>query len=408
MGRSITNELLDKSKEAMVSAVQIYNNPLIKFKSEMFIITAIISWTYLMHAYYSKKSIDYRYFHMKGKRKRYDRTKNGAYKHWELERCINEQASPLDKGTANNLRFLIGIRHEIEHQKTDSIDEYIGAKLQACALNYNREIIKMFGDKHSIKDNLSLAIQFSPISPEQEQLLRKESTNEIPTNVRNFIATFESKLDDEELKSLYYSYRIVYIPIQVNRANQADKAIEFISPDSDKAKDVERVLVKAVEKAKFLPGDIVKMMNEEGYSTFSMHYVVKPFSPSELVARVKAHIARYQRLKGDAQKEITVLRFGTLEIQPQTHRVFVSGREVHLATREFELLLFLAQHPQIVFSKDTLYDRIWNLDAMGNTSTVSVHINRLREKIEADPANPHWLQTVWGVGYRFNSSLDSV
>ena len=415
MGRSITNELLDKSKEAMVSAIQIYNNPLIKFKSEMFIITAIISWTYLMHAYYSKKSIDYRYFHMKGKRKRYDRTKNGAYKHWELERCINEQASPLDKGTANNLRFLIGIRHEIigirheiEHQKTDSIDEYIGAKLQACALNYNREIIKMFGDKHSIKDNLSLAIQFSPISPEQEQLLRKESTNEIPTNVRNFIATFESKLDDEELKSLYYSYRIVYIPIQVNRANQADKAIEFISPDSDKAKDVERVLVKAVEKAKFLPGDIVKMMNEEGYSTFSMHYVVKPFSPSELVARVKAHIARYQRLKGDAQKEITVLRFGTLEIQPQTHRVFVSGREVHLATREFELLLFLAQHPQIVFSKDTLYDRIWNLDAMGNTSTVSVHINRLREKIEADPANPHWLQTVWGVGYRFNSSLDSV
>lgn len=261
MGRSITNELLDKSKEAMVSAVQIYNNPLIKFKSEMFIITAIISWTYLMHAYYSKKSIDYRYFHMKGKRKRYDRTKNGAYKHWELERCINEQASPLDKGTANNLMFLIGIRHEIEHQKTDSIGEYIGAKLQACALNYNREIIKMFGDKHSIKDNLSLAIQFSPISPEQEQLLRKESTNEIPTNIRNFIATFESELDDEELKSLYYSYRIVYIPIQVNRANQADKA-----------KDVERVLVKAVEKAKFLPSDIVKMMNEEGYSTFSMHY----------------------------------------------------------------------------------------------------------------------------------------
>lgn len=95
----------------------------------------------------------------------------------------------------------------------------------------------MFGDKHSIKDNLSLAIQFSPISSEQEQLLRKESINEIPTNVRNFIATFESESDDEELKSLYYSYRIVYIPIQVNRANQADKAIEFISPNSDKAKN---------------------------------------------------------------------------------------------------------------------------------------------------------------------------
>ena len=132
-------------------------------------------------------------------------------------------------------------------------------------------------------------------------------------------------------------------------------------------------------------------------------YIVKPFSPSELVARVKAHIARYERLKGDVQESSPALHFGVLEIQPQTHRVFVSGREVRLAAREFELLLFLAQHPQIVFSKETLYDRVWSLDAVGSTSTVSVHMNRLREKIETDPANPCWLQTVWGAGYRFNS-----
>ena len=132
-------------------------------------------------------------------------------------------------------------------------------------------------------------------------------------------------------------------------------------------------------------------------------YIVKPFSPSELAARVKAHVARYERLKGAAQTVPAVLRFGALEIQPQTHRVFVGDHEVRLATREFELLLFLARHPQIVFSKETLYDRVWDLDAMGNTSTVSIHMNRLREKIEADPAHPHWLQTVWGAGYRFNS-----
>lgn len=132
-------------------------------------------------------------------------------------------------------------------------------------------------------------------------------------------------------------------------------------------------------------------------------YIVKPFSPSELAARVKAHIARYERLKGGAQTAPTVLRFGDLEIQPWTHRVFVAGREVRLATREFELLLFLAEHPQIVFSKETLYDRVWDLDAMGSTSTVSVHMNRLREKIEPDPAHPQWLQTVWGAGYRFNN-----
>ena len=132
-------------------------------------------------------------------------------------------------------------------------------------------------------------------------------------------------------------------------------------------------------------------------------YIVKPFSPSELAARVKAHIARYERLKGGAQTAPSVLRFGSLEIQPQTHRVFVNGHEVRLAVREFELLLFLAEHPQIVFSKETLYDRVWDLDAMGSVSTVSVHMNRLREKIEPDPSNPRWLQTVWGAGYRFNS-----
>lgn len=248
MGKSIANELLEKSKEAMFSAVQIYNNPLIKFKSEMFIITAIISWTYLMHAYYKKHKIDYRYYKLSGKRKKYDKTKNGAYKHWELERCINEKKSPLDKGTVNNLKFLIGIRHEIEHQKTDNINEYIGAKLQACALNYNKELTKMFGKKHSIRDNLSLAIQFSPISPDQEEILRNEANINIPINVRNFITEFESDLDDEELKSLSYSYKIVYVPVSVNRANQADRAIEFVQANSTDAKDFERVLLKSVEK----------------------------------------------------------------------------------------------------------------------------------------------------------------
>lgn len=275
MGRSISNELLDKSKEAMISAVQIYNNPSIKFKSEMFIITAIISWTYLMHAYYRKRKIDYRYYKMNGKQKRYDRTKNGAYKHWELERCINEKKSPLDKGTVNNLKFLIGIRHEIEHQKTDNINEYIGAKLQACALNYNKELTKMFGKKHSIRDNLSLAIQFSPISPGQEELLRNEANINIPINVRNFITEFESDLDDEDLKSLSYSYKIVYVPVAVNRANQADRAIEFITPGSDEAKETERVIMKAVEKTKYLPSDIIEIMNDEGFTQFTMYYHTK-------------------------------------------------------------------------------------------------------------------------------------
>lgn len=128
-------------------------------------------------------------------------------------------------------------------------------------------------------------------------------------------------------------------------------------------------------------------------------YLVKPFSPNELTARVKAHISRYERLTGSNKEKI--LQFGDLEIQPEAHRVFSAGKEVSLKNKEFELLLFLAQNPNIVFSKDRLFDRIWGMDSNGDTATVMVHINRIREKIEPDTANPKYIETVWGAGYRF-------
>ena len=102
-------ELIIKSREAMLTAVQIYNNPQVTFKSETFITLAIISWTYLLHAYYANNNINYKYYQKKGKRIIYDRTKHGAYKFWELERCLNDDASPIDEITADNLKFLIGI-----------------------------------------------------------------------------------------------------------------------------------------------------------------------------------------------------------------------------------------------------------------------------------------------------------
>lgn len=108
-------ELIVKSREAMLSAVQIYNNPQITFKSETYISLAVIAWTYLLHAYYANHGVDFRYYKEQGKRKVYDRTKHGAYKHWELERCLDDNSSPIDQITAKNLKFLIGIRHEIEH-----------------------------------------------------------------------------------------------------------------------------------------------------------------------------------------------------------------------------------------------------------------------------------------------------
>jgi len=133
-------------------------------------------------------------------------------------------------------------------------------------------------------------------------------------------------------------------------------------------------------------------------------YMVKPFSPSEMVARVKAHIAIHSRLsaaEGAQPREITL---GDLRIEPATRRVFVGEREIPLVNKEFELLRFLAENPGIVFSKDTLLDRVWGLDALGDTATVTVHINRLREKMGDDTSSPRYIETVWGAGYRMKPS----
>lgn len=134
-------------------------------------------------------------------------------------------------------------------------------------------------------------------------------------------------------------------------------------------------------------------------------YIIKPFSPTELVARVKAHINIHERLLQDAggiSEPETPLEIRELRILPPSRKVFVRGEEIFLTNKEFELLLFLATNPNIVFSKDVLFDRIWGLDAVGDMATVTVHVNRIREKIEKDTSSPEYIETIWGAGYRFN------
>jgi DNA-binding response OmpR family regulator len=129
-------------------------------------------------------------------------------------------------------------------------------------------------------------------------------------------------------------------------------------------------------------------------------YIVKPFSPSELVARVKAHISRYQRLIGKETQSDGIMVRG-LRIDKGSRRVFVNNHEVTFTAKEFDLLTFFALHPNHVFSKEQLFERLWGLDSLGDISTVTVHIRKIREKIEMDPSNPQYIETVWGAGYRF-------
>ena len=130
-------------------------------------------------------------------------------------------------------------------------------------------------------------------------------------------------------------------------------------------------------------------------------YVTKPFSPSELVARVKAHLARYERLIGSNTPENDIVEIRGIKIDKTARRVWINGEEKQFTTKEFDLLTFLAENPNHVFTKEELFKEIWNMDSIGDIATVTVHIKKIREKIEYNNAKPQYIETIWGVGYRF-------
>ncbi len=132
-------------------------------------------------------------------------------------------------------------------------------------------------------------------------------------------------------------------------------------------------------------------------------YITKPFSPNELVARVKAHIARYARLAGDSEHKSETIEIRGLKIDKASRRVFINGEEKNLTKKEFDLLTFLAEHPDRVYEKEELFNKIWEMESYsdGDIATVTVHIKKIREKIEEDATNPQYIETIWGKGYRF-------
>ena len=130
-------------------------------------------------------------------------------------------------------------------------------------------------------------------------------------------------------------------------------------------------------------------------------YMTKPFSPSELVARVKAHMARYERLVGSMAEENKIIEIRGIKIDTTARRVWINGEEKTFTTKEFDLLTFLAAHPNRVYTKDELFSEIWDMESIGDIATVTVHIKKIREKIDYDTSNPQYIETIWGVGYRF-------
>jgi Protein of unknown function (DUF3644). len=269
---SLSLELLAKSREAALCAIRVFNDPSVTFKSETFIVLMNIAWTYMLHAYYRRKSVEYRYFTKVGKRRRFDRTKTGAYKYWELERCLNDKSCPIDKDAANNLRFLIKLRHEIEHQMTRSLDGYLSGRYQACALNYNEYIKKLFGKRFGLDSYLTYSIQFVELTGEQINAPNPEAS--VPERLRAYIAEFDAALTHDEYNSPRFSYRLLFKKKLVNRPGQADRVIEFIDPHSELAKTIDKEywVKKEVERPKFNASSVVAEVRKAGFPKFKVHH----------------------------------------------------------------------------------------------------------------------------------------
>ena len=259
------DELLIKAREAMIAAVHTFNGAGLTFRSELFIVTSIIAWTYLLHAWFRHQRIDCRY--VQGGV--IQQTPGGADKFLELGACLKHEHCPVNEGVKRNLEFLLEIRHEIEHRSTSRIDEQLSGKLQACCLNFNTALKEWFGPQFGLEKRLPIALQFVTFDVDQRAVLKRAS--KLPDHIEASIDAFEQNLTDEEYTDPAYRYRAAFVPIVKQRASAADVAIEFFPPGSPAAEHA-TVFLREVDRARYTPSQVVARIKESGFPKFKLHY----------------------------------------------------------------------------------------------------------------------------------------
>ena len=261
------DELLIKAREAMIAAVHTFNGGGLTFRAELFIVSAIIAWTYLLHAWFKHEGIDYRHTKNQGGQKVVVKTPGGADKYWELSQCLKHARCPVEQGAKDNLAFLLELRHEIEHRSTNRIDDAVSAKLQACCINFNDAIKQLFGAQYALERRLPIALQFVTFSPDQRAILKRAGG--LPRNVETIMDGFEGRLTPEQQADPRYAFRVFMVHKTANREPGADMAVEIVPPGSDVAEKF-NIALKEVEKKKYLPSEIVAQMKAEGWDRFTM------------------------------------------------------------------------------------------------------------------------------------------
>ena len=226
----------------------------------------------------------------------------------------------------------------------------------------------------------------------------------------NNILIIEDEISIAELQKDYLELSGFTVAIELNGRKGLEKALseefdlvilDLMLPGMDGFE-----ICKRIREQKNIPIIMVSAKKDDidkirGLGLGADDYMTKPFSPSELVARVKAHLARYNRLVGMGTVENTIVEIRGIRIDKTARRVYINDEERVFTTKEFDLLAFLAQNPNHVFTKEELFKEIWDMDSVGDIATVTVHIKKIREKIEKNTSKPEYIETIWGVGYRF-------
>lgn len=224
------------------------------------------------------------------------------------------------------------------------------------------------------------------------------------------ILIIEDELSIAELEKDYLELSSFQVDIETDGRSGLERALseeydmiilDLMLPEMDGFE-----ICKKIRAEKNIPILMVSAKKDDidkihGFGLGADDYITKPFSPSELVARVKAHLARYDRLVGSNAQENDIIEIRGIKIDKTARRVYVNGEEKAFTTKEFDLLTFLASNPNRVFKKEELFNKIWDMESIGDIATVTVHIKKIREKIEFDTSKPQYIETIWGVGYRF-------